>query len=157
MNASARKKQKKLIELSVFERIAYSNLDTIRKAQSFLQKNGLPKATDQQDLAMRLAEAVDYLGEGSVPEVLSLHPDAHLFKEEEKSQQEQQLDDCGCAVSDNGIQAPISPVKKQLELPSQQRFSQQSTVQEYTPIILITGFLCVTITALSLSLSNRKS
>lgn len=154
MKKVARKNPNNLIELSVFERIAYSNLDTIRKAQSFLQKNGLPKASDQQDLAMRLAEAVDYLGEGSVPEVLALHPDAHLFTPEPKPEKPQQLDDCGCPISDNGIQAPAAPVQKPL-IPNtpEQRFNQSSMIQEYTPIILIAGFICVTITALSL----RKS
>lgn len=149
MKQAQTKPKNKIIELSFFDRIAFSNLDTIRKAQSFLQKNGLPKATDQQDLALRLAEAVDYLGEGSIPEILSLHPDAHLFQTDQE-EKPKQLEDCGC-VGDNGIQAPVAPVKKQLEAPlSFERINHQSTIQEYTPIILIAGFICVTITALSL-------
>lgn len=149
MKQGARKQKQELIELSVFERIAFSDLDTIRRAQSFLQKNGFEKASNQQDLAYKLAQAVDYLGEGSAPEFLSLHPDAHLFKSEEKTEVEQ-LEDCGC-TGDDGTKTPAP----KLQAPQQPeglmaRFNQQSMIQEYTPIILIAGFICVTITALSL-------
>jgi hypothetical protein len=103
---------KKIIDLNIFERIAYSTEANNKKAQHFLVKNGYEKAVDQDDLAEKLAEVLADEGEAIIPELLALHPDAEHFKsnmpavrpaEKEETPVEAKpighvelLKDCGC-------------------------------------------------------------
>jgi len=70
----------RLIELNIFERIAYSDEANNIRAQQFLKRHGVERARDQNDLAEKLKEVLNEEGEKVIPEFMSLHPDLEHFK-----------------------------------------------------------------------------
>lgn len=151
------------VELNIFQRIAFSDLDTYRKCQRFLQKHGYVQAINQHDLADLLGIAVHEGGEGIVPEFLSLHPDADCFKNQKLSKEElvEQLNACGCSMV-LGADGEIKELKsddKPAALPTAAKEQAQPhevshpkfVMAEHMPIIFITGVICVTIAAIALN------
>lgn len=143
----------KIISLNVFERIAFSDLNTIKKAQAFLQRHGVPRAANQKELAVKLAEVVEHLGDAVATELLKIHPDAHHFTTDSF------LADCGCArlgANGEGQEEEEQPAEQAAAAPEQPAPKKSGTeaiahiqIKEYIPVIVVAGLFCLTMAAIT--------
>jgi hypothetical protein len=124
------------MQLSVFQRIAFSDLNTMRLAQQFIRDNGLPEAADQNEMAMKLAQVVRDGGEKVVPAFVQLHPDAALIIANQPKPQKKYADD---AVQEK-TPAPVQ----------QQQPTAMAQIESHLPLIL-TVLTIFTIGAITIS------
>lgn len=152
-------------EMNIFDRIAFSDLETIRKAQAFLNKWRIKKATNQQDLSDKLAFCIEEYGEAIIPEFLELHPDIHYFKDHLS-------DMCKTQSAQEATPAPKSPESKLAEskpammnadgdnqssntaapakaAQEQASLLKQFNIMESMPMIVFAGVFCITLVAIT--------
>lgn len=130
------------MQLSVFQRIAFSDLNTMRLAQNFIRENGLPEAADQNEMAAKLAQIVRDKGETVVSAFVSIHPDADLILRNQPKPQKKYADDA----------AEVPPAMKPAQ---QQQQPAMAAIETHLPLIL-TVLTIFTIGAIAVSSSSKS-